>query len=681
MRREPDFGRFLTENMLCFLALVAWGLGTERPVLGLGLGAVLLLAAISPFRLNSSGRAHARATDLTFVIIAGGILLAYLQRQTLQTNMGLHLMILCPAFLFPKLLFSTLQERSSSFDASATSRDGVAVARLWLEREQGLARSHMDKRRPWDLRSLYFILALFIASFTLPWKAGVAIMLGGAAAYALLQGWNPRGASRQAAFWALLSLVLSFGGAGLGGWGMQKGQLVAEEYFSNLWSSRRGDPVSSSNMSDTAIGRRGRIDNGSKLLMRLEQPPEPGPVYLRNGVFSFTPNGTTWFAHPPSSPAVDWPLFPRDGNTFQVSSAPPAAELATKMRQTKIAITLPRERTALALPVGSLELFGLPLNKIELNEMGVPTTAGTPGFVKFGVSSARGHDAQPLPREGDLDVPLVLQGFIDAFVDEAQARNLSPAQAAAAIDRHFRARWTYTLDLEANDGGPRGISRFLRSERRGHCEYFATAATLAMRRLGFPARYETGFATTEFDAREKLYWVRARDSHAWSTYWDGSAWRSLDATPGAPPDGGGVLDSGSDWLARVQYLLEDFDAAGMLDRVDNIQAAGFGLALALFLGYKLRLRRSRAEEDLGAQAEALCEALNLSLGSERAAKEATFDHWRRLAHKTPDPGRLNALAEAREAALFKPATDRSALLRLCELEARAVRRSLPRRAA
>jgi transglutaminase-like putative cysteine protease len=78
---------------------------------------------------------------------------------------------------------------------------------------------------------------------------------------------------------------------------------------------------------------------------------------------------------------------------------------------------------------------------------------------------------------------------------------------------------------------------FLESERRGHCEYFASATVLLLRAAGIPARYHTGFALVELDPRTRQWKVRGTHGHAWATAWLDGQWQVIDTTP-------------PDWLAQ-----------------------------------------------------------------------------------------------------------------------------------
>lgn len=100
------------------------------------------------------------------------------------------------------------------------------------------------------------------------------------------------------------------------------------------------------------------------------------------------------------------------------------------------------------------------------------------------------------------------------------------------LQNYFLNNYKYTLNL-TYEGKPRTLEDFLTIDKEGHCEYFATSMTLILRYLGIPSRYSTGFLVTEHhpEETEDMYWIRKKDSHAWSAYWNGEGWKFIDATP------------------------------------------------------------------------------------------------------------------------------------------------------
>ncbi|MDY6862214.1 MAG: transglutaminase domain-containing protein, partial [Thermodesulfobacteriota bacterium] len=67
--------------------------------------------------------------------------------------------------------------------------------------------------------------------------------------------------------------------------------------------------------------------------------------------------------------------------------------------------------------------------------------------------------------------------------------------------------------------------------RSGHCEYFATAAALLLRKAGVPSRYITGYAVNERSGNKNVFLVRGRHAHAWTLAHVDGKWQYFDTTP------------------------------------------------------------------------------------------------------------------------------------------------------
>ncbi|MGL6074048.1 MAG: transglutaminase-like domain-containing protein [Fimbriiglobus sp.] len=133
------------------------------------------------------------------------------------------------------------------------------------------------------------------------------------------------------------------------------------------------------------------------------------------------------------------------------------------------------------------------------------------------------------------DVPEELQADIRSMADE-WTRDLpyGPAQITAIIDR-LKADYTLDPDANAPANHPAPVMWFLKDSRRGPDYQFATAATLLLRSLGYPARVSLGFyaAPSAFDSETDHTPVRATDLHFWPEVLlrDGH-WLVLEPTPG-----------------------------------------------------------------------------------------------------------------------------------------------------
>ncbi len=123
-------------------------------------------------------------------------------------------------------------------------------------------------------------------------------------------------------------------------------------------------------------------------------------------------------------------------------------------------------------------------------------------------------------------------------VERSEWASMTPEDAARDIVQLIQERCHYELDsLPEPDGSPAGaLLTFLLSDdpddRRGHCQYFSTAAVVLLRRAGHPARTVVGFASEEFDTKGVTF--RGLHAHAWLELIDSRGrWQRVDATPSA----------------------------------------------------------------------------------------------------------------------------------------------------
>ena len=103
------------------------------------------------------------------------------------------------------------------------------------------------------------------------------------------------------------------------------------------------------------------------------------------------------------------------------------------------------------------------------------------------------------------------------------------------LDEHA----VYNLDVGRNPLGTDFVEYFLFESGEGYCAHFASAAVLALRYFGIPARYATGYAVSPSDFTsdgEGGYRavLTGRQAHAWAEiYLNGIGWIPVEMTPGA----------------------------------------------------------------------------------------------------------------------------------------------------
>jgi hypothetical protein len=187
----------------------------------------------------------------------------------------------------------------------------------------------------------------------------------------------------------------------------------------------------------------------------------------------------------------------------------------------------------------------------------------------------------------------------DLGLDDAE-----PWEAIDYLTSFFRDNFEYTVYLDIAEG-PRGdpVMRFLKEERRGHCEYFATSTVLLLRAAGIPARYVTGYSVSERAGSGDGYVVRGLHAHAWVQAWVDGQWHYVDTTPGGwlsiEREALTVWQPVSDWVSGFPVALTVWLAGPVGSHVWTfIQWASLPF-LALYLWFRLfrgqRANRVRPE--------------------------------------------------------------------------------------
>jgi hypothetical protein len=162
----------------------------------------------------------------------------------------------------------------------------------------------------------------------------------------------------------------------------------------------------------------------------------------------------------------------------------------------------------------------------------------------------KGIDSEPT--DEDRAVPPKEDAALSEVVSDLQLEGKSRDEAIKIINRFFQTNFTYSLWQEFDfrtrtDDTP--LSTFLRHTHRGHCEYFATATVLLLRKLNIPARYAVGYSVHEASGRKFV--VRERDAHAWCLVWNErrKIWQDFDTTPASWVAEEAKRASSSQWLS------------------------------------------------------------------------------------------------------------------------------------
>lgn len=164
--------------------------------------------------------------------------------------------------------------------------------------------------------------------------------------------------------------------------------------------------------------------------------------------------------------------------------------------------------------------------------------------------------------------------------------------------------FAYTLDLSAPTvEGVDPIEQFLANDRRGNCQYFASALAMMLRSQSIPARLVVGYHTDEYNHLNHHFVARQLHAHAWvealipredlppglTVYGQpeaGEYWLRLDATPSDGTNVSaeiGAIDQTLDVFQNLwdEYVVE-MDAArqqNVLDQSGGSSAIGSSYSL------------------------------------------------------------------------------------------------------
>jgi transglutaminase-like putative cysteine protease len=140
----------------------------------------------------------------------------------------------------------------------------------------------------------------------------------------------------------------------------------------------------------------------------------------------------------------------------------------------------------------------------------------------------RADPADPGPI--DLQIPRALRPPLEAMAAEWTAGAATADDKLAVIQRRLHADFQYARAVQ-RFGRTDPVMEFLTVDRRGHCEYFATAMTLLARAEGIPARVVMGYRVGE-ESPFGYDIVRERNAHSWVEAWlPGRGWSTFDPTP------------------------------------------------------------------------------------------------------------------------------------------------------
>jgi len=313
--------------------------------------------------------------------------------------------------------------------------------------------------------------------------------------------------------------------------------------------------------SRTAIGSIGRIKLSDRIVLRVKPEPKgETPSLLREasyGTLKSVARDVTWYGGKkdfhtlkPESNQTSWRFLPPQSDESSIT----------------IAAYLRKGMGVLALPNGTHQIDRLPVLEMEHNHLGTVRVADGPEMVRYSARYSPGNSMDSPPSAEDLQVPDQENPALTQVATQLKLSLQPPREALKTIDAFFRDHFTYSRFLGGHETGlwskTTPLSDFLLRHRSGHCEFFATAAVLLLRKAGIPARYATGYSVQEISKKGDMYLVRGKHAHAWCLAYVDGGWRDFDTTPSSwvetEEESGSSWRPLTDWLSAIWFKFSEW---------------------------------------------------------------------------------------------------------------------------
>lgn len=504
------------------IAILFWGISCDLILFAIPMTIIAEARFFTDRRWALTRQDFYRVADLTALGLVGVVLFLFLNRTEYHFITSLTQWL--PILFFP--LVTVLAW-------STTERMPLDVLFYSLRRQRE------PVTQSWDMSYVYFGLCLVAAGTD---RHGASYYLPVVAGLVFLALWQLRPARYAANVWLLLVLVTFLAGE-FSSQGLRAGHQQLQE-MSRQWLAdyirTRTNPLKTK----SAIGTIGRLKTSDEIEFRVEPLGSMTPPRLLQEATYDSPSGTDWMVlNPQFSPVTEIADF-----TWRFN------EVADE-RRAKIYLEFERDQALVPVPGNVTEVFDLPALELKLSRFGSIQALGlvpSPGFeVSFGGNQTINRE----PSRADLFVP---QEYEDTLTDLLPAAPDDPAQALDNVRQLF-AGFEYSLWQDVPQRSD-PLIHFLRESRAGHCEYFASAAVLALRQQGVPARYAVGYSVQEYDETIDMYVVRKRHAHSWAIAWVDDDWQIVDTTPqawaGAEAAQGSPFRPVADLIANGVFLLQ-----------------------------------------------------------------------------------------------------------------------------
>lgn len=641
MREESESNMLSAPpRLLLGVAFLFWGGMHDHAVAGL-IAAVLIEGRYwVNLRWDFTTKAFARSWQLSvFILILSA--LALLEKDDLKAIDFLNLLSWLPFMMLPLVL---AQQYVREGGVPMVTFSFIARRKAAIDRKAG---------RQVETNSIHlgypFLFLVMIAAgmgagslrgaetIDFRYPIGVVILLGWA--IFTLDGWPIRQQAWIIAY--LISILMTLG--------MLGGVLKVYDHFVKGYTSS-GGRVTSTQQTQTSLGRIRELQLSHKIEWRYFHGKGPTPKLLKLGSYN-EPLGDIWQARTRilelAEQIPDGRKFTGD---FEVLLSDGGDSFLFVDGERERGYNLEGRLRGLIEDEGLIPHFGrtnrfegVPSEVVAVNSMGSVKMVGVnQGAMDAKIQAGSGMKEMRLdPTDLDLTYPKAEEEGLEEFLKaiglslpevgrhptrvlaRKVGRETGPPDLSIEKFRDIKAKigrtffdvdkFEYSLFLAGADRNA-PITEFLKIDRKGHCEYFAGATAMLMRRMGVPCRYAVGYSLHERGFGEQEWILRGQHAHAWVEAYVGGTWVNerngdvdvwrcrggewvdVDLTP---PDWVNFQRShswyqvGYDWFQAFRTSLELWvNQSGVFDWILT-GVILLGLLLLIFVIYRLGLTRKR----------------------------------------------------------------------------------------
>jgi protein-glutamine gamma-glutamyltransferase len=619
-------------RLLMGVAFLFWGAMQQQAFAGL-IAAILFEArhwTVLRWAFGEKGFARAWQLCILFLIVSA---VGVFQMEDRDPTDFLVVLSWMPFILMP---IGLAQQYASDFGVPMTTFSFIARRKLALDRQLG----RPVQVRPFQLGYPFLTLVLICSGIAvddlLSYSIGVVLLLGVALYKMSDKGRRPK--AWAFAYFLAASLAV----------GMAYGVILAYDYVMRMTSSgRAAESPDLSIETRTKIGQVTNLQQSKSIRWRYYVKAGEKPERLRLAAYNWS-LGNDWRAKLRSRDYIEQ-IAPEREAGGDLENLLPAGELSYVFDEADLDRRdfgtsgrlegLLTSQTIIPMALGTRRIDDLDAGGVAANSMGtVQVNQPEYGAASIQLSAHLGLPAgDHAPSDRDMELPLHEEDGIDEFLGKIGWKGLAlgePWEEAPPViseeeakelehrlRMEFATRFKYSTfsDFSRSE---KPISDFLNLQSVGHCEYFASATTMLMRKVGIPARYCVGYVVRERGEGLDEWILRGSHAHAWCQIYVGGTWRKeesdrklekpgkrkleewrcrggrwveVDLTPSGWLDErpAGWMQGLSDWFQKFRTAVILWFAGPVVSSVMNWVIGIFGIGLLIYLILKLMMTGKR----------------------------------------------------------------------------------------